>query len=461
MYSILPALVGLTFLGYGLYVLIHNGVNRISSSFFGLCLTSFVWQCTWAILFQTHDSATGDLLIKVGYFFIIFLPTFWYHFLVEISNAEKDKPWVIFSYLVAFALAFLLVTTNWFVDGHYAYFWGYYPKAGLLHPIHLIQTTCVMGRGVYLTIRQQAYVSLVRSKQLKMYFASLLIYQFAAIDYLCNYGVEFYPPGVLFIAVSMGLMVRATRKFDLMNPLSLAASVAHEIRTPLASIRLQASTINDWWPILLKSHQLAIENGLVKHLSDKDLARLQAIPSSITREVDRSNAIIETLLSSAANEKIDSDSFAVYSMTDCVNTAIEQYPFGNREREKIESNLNSEFKFYGSQELLTQALFNLIKNALYVLKEKPSNAPQFIRFYSSSDENFNYLHIQDSGCGISREHLPYVFEPFYSTKKGSGIGLAFCKRVMRTFDGDIYYSGKEDQFTQFTLRFPLVKNNLG
>ena len=132
-----------------------------------------------------------------------------------------------------------------------------------------------------------------------------------------------------------------------------------------------------------------------------------------------------------------------------------------REREKIESNLNSEFKFYGSQELLTQALFNLIKNALYVLKEKPSNAPQFIRFYSSSDENFNYLHIQDSGCGISREHLPYVFEPFYSTKKGSGIGLAFCKRVMRTFDGDIYYSGKEDQFTQFTLRFPLVKNNLG
>ena len=60
MYSILPALVGLTFLGYGLYVLIHNGVNRISSSFFGLCLTSFVWQCTWAILFQTHDSATSE-----------------------------------------------------------------------------------------------------------------------------------------------------------------------------------------------------------------------------------------------------------------------------------------------------------------------------------------------------------------------------------------------------------------
>jgi two-component system, CAI-1 autoinducer sensor kinase/phosphatase CqsS len=140
LYSILPALVAVLFLGYGTYVISAKGLSRITLSFFVVCITSFSWQGTWAILFQVRDPQLAIFLVKLGYFFILFLPTGLYHFLTEISESKKERRYVYLSYAVAGILAGFLMGSDWFVSGYYDYFWGYYPKAGLLHPLHMRQT---------------------------------------------------------------------------------------------------------------------------------------------------------------------------------------------------------------------------------------------------------------------------------------------------------------------------------
>jgi two-component system, CAI-1 autoinducer sensor kinase/phosphatase CqsS len=130
MYSLLPALVSGLFLGYGIYVLVAKGFNRISVIFFLHCITTFFWQGTWAVLFQVRDPALAAFLVKFGYLFILFLPTTLYHFLAAISDRQKELKGVYASYGLAAVLAGFNFASNMFVDGYYDYFWGYYPKAG-------------------------------------------------------------------------------------------------------------------------------------------------------------------------------------------------------------------------------------------------------------------------------------------------------------------------------------------
>lgn len=217
MYSFFPAVIAILFLGYGLYVLQQRGRTRVTLSFFLLCLTTFFWQATWAVLFRVEDPDTALTLAHVGYLMILFLPTTLYHFLVEITGTEKERRLVMASYALCGVLAILLLTTPWIVAGTYDYFFGPYPEAGVLHPLHVLQTGVVVLRGLYITWIAQRDAAPRQRIRLRYCIASLLIYLFAAVDYLCNYGLEFYPPGVFLISVSLGLLTLATVRYQLMD----------------------------------------------------------------------------------------------------------------------------------------------------------------------------------------------------------------------------------------------------
>lgn len=85
-----------------------------------------------------------------------------------------------------------------------------------------------------------------------------------------------------------------------------------------------------------------------------------------------------------------------------------------------------------------------------------------ITIYASSDEDGNYLHVRDTGCGIPTHHMPRIFEDFYSSKTsrtGTGLGLSFCKKVMESFGGSIRCHSEEGVYTEFILSFPLVEGH--
>ncbi len=217
MYSLLPTIGALYFAVTGIFVLLRDKTTSANLIFFFLCLTTFFWQFTWAILFQTQNPELAFELIKLGYLFILFLPTTLYHFLVKMAKRKNEEKFVYLSYGVCGLLALTLIFSDLFVKGHYEYFWGYYPKAGILHPIHVIQTMVVVTRGLYVAYSAIASSTALHKKQLQYCVASLFIYFIAAVDYLCNYGFEFYPPGIVFIIIALGIMAYSMTRYQLLD----------------------------------------------------------------------------------------------------------------------------------------------------------------------------------------------------------------------------------------------------
>ncbi|QOT74871.1 sensor histidine kinase [Cupriavidus basilensis] len=456
MYAILPAFVSAIFLGFGLYVLVTKGVTRISTSFFLLCVTTFAWQGTWAFLFQAEQPDVALLLAKVGYLFIIFLPTCFYHFVTEVTECRTERPPLLFSYGLSLVLAVMVLTGGEVVSGVYIYFFGEYPKAGRLHPLHVAQTVLLACRSGWLLLAARRNATGEKRKRLDLCLVSLCLYSLAAVDYAANYGYAFYPPGVIFIGVSLGILAVTIVRYDLMHPFSLAATVAHEVRTPLTTIRLQADEIGRAWPDLLAGYQLAVAHGLCKdRMRPGQLDRAAGLVASIQREIDGTHTVIDMALASVTLERLDRHSFTAQSLQHCVVSALERYPFLAGERERVAVGpIDPAWCFRGSDTLLVYVLFNLLKNALQAMRASGDGR---IEIGVVQERGCWLLRFSDTGPGISPEILPRIFDPFFSTKahgNGAGMGLAFCRRVVEAFDGRIQCESVRGVRTTFTLRLP-------
>lgn len=193
MYAIPTAFVSALFVVFGLYVLITQGVTRLSAPFLLMCATTFAWQGTWTLLFQTENPHLASVLVRVGYLFILFLPTTFYHFVTEVAARRRERPILLASYGMCLVLAVLL-PGNEVVAGYRHYFFGYYPSAGTLHPLHVVQTVLLAGRSGQLLLAARKQAGGEARRRLELCFASLCLYSFAAVDYAVNYGYAFYPP---------------------------------------------------------------------------------------------------------------------------------------------------------------------------------------------------------------------------------------------------------------------------
>jgi len=66
-----------------------------------------------------------------------------------------------------------------------------------------------------------------------------------------------------------------------------------------------------------------------------------------------------------------------------------------------------------------------------------------------------HIAISDTGCGIPKENLSRLFEPFFSTKpKGSGLGLAISYNIVRDHGGTIHVDSQEGKGTTFAIVLP-------
>jgi two-component system CAI-1 autoinducer sensor kinase/phosphatase CqsS len=451
MYSILPALVSALFIGYGIYVLSSRGPSRVSLTFFLVCVMTFSWQAAWALLFQVRDESTALAVAQLGYLFILFLPTTLYHFITELTGAAAERRWAYASYGLAFGLGLLVLLSDWVVGGVSHYFFGFYPRAGWLHPLHLAQTAAVVGRGLWLLFQRQLVAVSTEKARLRYCLLSVLIYFAAAIDYLCNYGLAFYPPGVIFIAASLGLIAQAMVRHNLLaDPMAAAATIAHEMRTPLATIRSQTRVLARVLPELIRGYQPTRESPL----AEAQLRQLGQIARCIDAEVQRSNLVVDMLLAAARDDVFHRESFHDYSIRNCVTEAIACYPFGGAERELVSVDVRTDYRFRGSDVLLMYVLYNLLKNALLAVKMARRGKVAVECF---SQERWNWVVVTDTGQGIAPDVLPHVFDPYYTTRRsggGAGIGLAFCQRVVTAFGGQIRCESTLGSYTRVSILLP-------
>ena len=205
---------------------------------------------------------------------------------------------------------------------------------------------------------------------------------------------------------------------------SLAGSIAHETRNPLAGIKGCCE--------LMKSNL----NELIEYID------LVADSSS------QGLAMIDMIMTNIQEGKIDNSNFTDLSISDVVKKALRQFAYRNEEeKDLIGFDLEQDFIFKGDENMMIFVIYNLLKNALhYKVKIE-------IRTEIKSDGN--YLYFKDYGPGINKDKLELIFESFFTSgkKDGTGLGLPFCRRIMRAFDGEIICKSELGKGAEFEMKF--------
>lgn len=220
---------------------------------------------------------------------------------------------------------------------------------------------------------------------------------------------------------------------------ALASSIAHEMRNPLGQIKSSLDRIEHVLPV--PTTQAANKfNDFYPHVAAGKLA------------IKRGLQIIAMILDEAKSKAINPANFIYLDALLVAQKAIDEYGYEtDAERSKIKLELVRDFTFYGDETLIIFVLFNLIKNALHYFKLKQGAT-------ITITVNQPTIVIRDTGPGISADRLPHLFGLFSTSGKadGTGLGLAYCKRVMSAFGGDIFCHSTVGEYTEFVLRFPPV-----
>lgn len=112
--------------------------------------------------------------------------------------------------------------------------------------------------------------------------------------------------------------------------------------------------------------------------------------------------------------------------------------------------------FYGDKNQLQQVFLNTILNAGEAIPNTGT-----ITIATSIEQNHFVISINDTGCGIKKENLNKIFDPFYTTKpagKGTGLGLSISYGITQQHGGYIECESKEGEGTTFSIFLP-VKND--
>ncbi len=108
---------------------------------------------------------------------------------------------------------------------------------------------------------------------------------------------------------------------------------------------------------------------------------------------------------------------------------------------------SSIFQITGDKTKLQEVFLNLLKNAFEA--SKPNKT---IRFAAHKSGENVIISVSDTGCGISSQQLPTIFEPFVTYKKGgTGLGLAICKQIVEAHGGTISVESELGVGTTFVV----------
>ena len=223
---------------------------------------------------------------------------------------------------------------------------------------------------------------------------------------------------------------------------SLAGSIAHEMRNPLAQIHNNLYLIEE----LQKQQDYS---GHTTPIVEEHIDHARKIVHSGLQ-------LIDITMDAIREQPIDPLSFKLLSSRQLVEETVDDYAYEEAAHAQLISVKGNNFWFMGDPIMFKYVLYNLIQNAIWFVKTIP-DATISITIIPSAD-GISTIEVLDTGPGIADELLPLVFDSFFTEGKigGTGLGLSYCKRTMKAFGGDIICRSVLGEYTAFTLSFPLL-----
>lgn len=249
------------------------------------------------------------------------------------------------------------------------------------------------------------------------------------------------------MSIMLGMSSANLRRTRLLNTLSTMAVMAHELRTPLATVNLMGDVLKT----LAQTHT---PDGKQKKLEDLAV-RLQGLVRSMNRQID-------TQISNAQLLRLPRDQSPVMA-AELVHGVVNNYPYrSSRERDCVRVTIQQDFCFVASHQLFSQVLTNLLKNALHSLASASiAPNPGDLRIDVGVHHGKGRIAVADDGVGIPHVQQQRIFEPFYSTQPGAGngLGLTFCKNVVEAAQGRISLHSEPSMGAVFMIDLPLMSGH--
>lgn len=215
----------------------------------------------------------------------------------------------------------------------------------------------------------------------------------------------------------------------------LTSDVAHELRTPLAT---------------LQSHTEAILDGIWEPTKDRI--------ESIHEEIVRISKLVKDIekLTAIENEEVQVEKTR-FDVTDLIITITKNFEAQAKSKDidTVVDNTES-VELYADRDKISQVIINLLSNALKYT-EKCGRITLGARYNNTEVQ----IVVKDNGVGIEKEHIPYIFERFYRVDSsrtratgGAGIGLTITKSIVKAHGGDIKITSEKGIGTEFIISIP-------
>jgi two-component system NtrC family sensor kinase len=220
----------------------------------------------------------------------------------------------------------------------------------------------------------------------------------------------------------------------------LSAGIGHEINNPLGII----SQETEWMQHLLKQ---------IGERDSKEVAELQDSLKEVLHQVDRCREITQNLLDFARRKEPVFQEVNVNKLIEDLSKLVE--------KEAILHQIEILREFQQDLPLvqtdapsLRQVVLNLLTNATHAVQKDGK-----IRIATKRSQNGSVdIIVEDTGCGIPKDHLAKIFDPFFTTKpegKGTGLGLSICHGIVDKLGGRISVRSEVGKGSTFVVTLPI------
>ena len=216
------------------------------------------------------------------------------------------------------------------------------------------------------------------------------------------------------------------------------SDASHELKTPLASIRLLSDSISQ--------------------SADMDSETMREFVTDIGSEAERLQRTTEKLLDlSRRDDGVQSD-VTVVDLQQAVHGTLHLLrPLAAKSDVTLTCLMSDGVTVRASEDDIYHIVFNLVENAIKYNREEGK-----VWVTLDADHKFFYVKVEDNGVGIPKEFQERVFERFYRVDKarsretgGTGLGLAITKNIILLHQGAIRLKSEEGKGATFTVRIPL------